>query len=108
MHWVIEAHLLTARHLFARGDTQAAVDEVDIGLLHAATCGFGLLRIELLVALARIRLAWPDAPKAIQASREALDLASHPECGYAWGARCVVGRGTDRGGTALGGTSNRH
>ena len=30
-------------------------------------------------------LAWPDAPKAIQASREALDLAAHPDCGYAWG-----------------------
>jgi tetratricopeptide (TPR) repeat protein len=48
-------------------------------------CGYGLLRIELLVALARIRLAWPDPPKAIQAAREALDLAAHPDCGYAWG-----------------------
>ncbi len=55
------------------------------GLLHAVTCGYGLLRIELLIALARIRLAWPDPPKAIQAAREALDLAAHPDCGYAWG-----------------------
>jgi len=85
MQYIIEAHLLTARHLLARGDTQAALGEADTGLLHAVACGYGLLRIELLVALARIRLAWPDPPKAIQAAREALDLAAHPDCGYAWG-----------------------
>jgi len=85
MEYIIEAHLLTARHLLARGDTQAALGEAETGLLHAVACGFGLLRIELLVALARIRLAWPDPPKAIQAAREALDLAAHPDCGYAWG-----------------------
>jgi tetratricopeptide (TPR) repeat protein len=85
MQWIIEAHLLAARHLLARGDTQAALGEAETGLLHAVACGYGLLRIELLVALARIRLVWPDAPKAIQASREALDLAAHPDCGYAWG-----------------------
>ena len=39
----------------------------------------------MLVALARIRLAWPDPPKAIQAAREGLDLATAPECQYAWG-----------------------
>jgi len=85
MEHIIEAHLLAARHLLARGDTQAALGEAETGLLHAVTCGYGLLRIELLVALARIRLAWPDPPKAIQAAREALDLAAHPDCGYAWG-----------------------
>jgi tetratricopeptide (TPR) repeat protein len=85
MEYIIEAHLLAARHLLARGDTQAALGEAETGLLHAVACGFGLLRIELLVALARIRLAWPDPPKAIQAAREALDLAAHPDCGYAWG-----------------------
>jgi tetratricopeptide (TPR) repeat protein len=85
MEWIIEAHLLTARHLLARGDIQAALGEAETGLLHAVACGFGLLRIELLVTLARIRLAWPDPPKAIQAAREALDLATHPDCGYAWG-----------------------
>jgi tetratricopeptide (TPR) repeat protein len=85
MEWIIEAHLLAARHLLARGDAQAALGEAETGLLHAVACGFGLLRIELLVALARIRLAWPDPPKAIQAAREALDLAAHPDCGYAWG-----------------------
>lgn len=85
MEWIIEAHLLTAHHFLARGDTQAALGETESGLLHAVACGYGLLRIELLVALARIRLAWPDPPKAIQAAREALDLAAHPDCGYAWG-----------------------
>jgi hypothetical protein len=85
MQWIIEAHLLSARHFLACGDTQAALGEAETGLLHAVACGYGLLRIELLVALARIRLAWPDASKAIQASREALDLAAHPDCGYAWG-----------------------
>ena len=85
MEHIVEAHLLTARHLLARGDTQGALGEAETGLLHAVACGFGLLRIELLVALARIRLAWPDPPKAIQAAREALDLAAHPDCGYAWG-----------------------
>jgi tetratricopeptide (TPR) repeat protein len=86
MQYIIEAHLISARHLLARGDTQAALGEAETGLLHAVTCGYGLLRIELLIALARIRLAWPDPPKAIQAAREALDLAAHPDCGYAWGA----------------------
>jgi tetratricopeptide (TPR) repeat protein len=82
---IIEAHLLTALHLLASGDPQAALGEVETGLLHAVSCGYGLLRIELLVAMARIRLAWPDPRKAIRAARKALDLAAHPECRYAWG-----------------------
>jgi tetratricopeptide (TPR) repeat protein len=85
MAYIIEAYLLAARHLLARGDTQAALGEAETGLLHAVTCGYGLLRIELLVALARIRLAWPDPPKAIKSAREALDLATHANCQYAWG-----------------------
>src|SRR5262249_41954335 len=85
MQFIIEAHLIASRHLLARGDTQASLGEAETGLLHAVTCGFELLRIELLVTLAGIRLAWPDPPKSIQASREALDLSAHPDCGYAWG-----------------------
>jgi tetratricopeptide (TPR) repeat protein len=85
MERIIEAHLLAARHQLARGDIQAALGEAETGLLHAATCGYRLLQIELLVALARIRLAWPDPAKAIQSAREALDLATRPECQYAWG-----------------------
>ena len=37
------------------------------------------------ITLARIRLGWPDPLKAIQAAREALGLATHPDCQYAWG-----------------------
>jgi tetratricopeptide (TPR) repeat protein len=85
MEFIITAHLLAARHSLATGDNQAALAEAELGLLHAETCGYGLLRIELLVALARIRLAWPDPPAAIQAARLALDLATAPACGYAWG-----------------------
>jgi len=69
---------LSARHFLISGDPQAALGEAETGLLHAVSCRFGLLHIELLVVLARIRLAWPDPPKAIQAAREALDLATHP------------------------------
>jgi tetratricopeptide (TPR) repeat protein len=85
MEWIITAHLLAARHALAIGDNQAALAEVKLGLLHAETCGFGLLRIELLIALARLRLAWPDPPAAIQAARQAMDLAAAPTCGFAWG-----------------------
>jgi tetratricopeptide (TPR) repeat protein len=85
MEYIVQAHLLTAQHLLASGDPQSALGEAEVGLLHSVACGYGLLRIELLVTMARIRLAWPDPPKAIQAAREALDLASHPECLYAWG-----------------------
>jgi hypothetical protein len=85
MALIIEAHLLTARHFLASGAAQTALGEAETGLLHAVSCGYVLLRIELLVALARIRLAWPDPPTAVQAAREALDLATHPDCLYAWG-----------------------
>ena len=85
MEYIIEAHLLTARYLLAKGDPHSALGEAEAGLLHAVSCGYGLLRIELLVAVARIGLAWPDPPKAIQAAREALDLAADPNCQYAWG-----------------------
>ena len=85
MAQIVEGYLLSARRSHALGDQQGAFDAAETGLLHAVSCGFCLLRIELLVAMARIRLAWPDPPKAIQAAREALDLASHPDCQYAWG-----------------------
>ncbi|MFM7549409.1 MAG: hypothetical protein ACKO8I_11195, partial [Cyanobacteriota bacterium] len=85
MEWIITAHLLAAQHSLAMGDNQAALAEAELGLLHAESCGYGLLRIELLIAIARTRLAWPDPPAAIQAARQALDLAAAPTCGYAWG-----------------------
>jgi tetratricopeptide (TPR) repeat protein len=85
LHLIIEAHLLVARHLLSRGDPQGALSEAETGLIHASACAYRLLHIELLVTLARIQLAWPDPPKAIQAAREALDLSTHPDSQYAWG-----------------------
>jgi hypothetical protein len=67
------------------GDLQTALGEAEAGLLDAISCGYGLLRIELSVALSRIRLAWPDPPRAMQAARGALDLAPHPDCQYTCG-----------------------
>jgi hypothetical protein len=64
---------------------QAAVSEAETGLLHAVSCGYRLLHIELLVVLARIYLAWPDPMKAAQAAREALVLSVDADCRYAWG-----------------------
>lgn len=83
--WIIEAHGLSARHLLTLGDLQGALSEAEAGLLHAVSCGYRLLRIELLIALARISLDWPDPPRAIQAAREALDLSTDSACQYAWG-----------------------
>ena len=96
MDCIIEAHLLSARRLLGSGDSQAALAEAEAGLLHAVSCGYRLLRIELLVALARIRLVWPDPPKAIQAAREAIDLATHADCQYAWARRTPRRSGAKR------------
>ncbi|MCC7377013.1 MAG: DUF4062 domain-containing protein [Verrucomicrobiales bacterium] len=85
MIYIIEAHLLTGRYLLSKGETQAAAGEVEAGLIHAVACEYRLLQIELMVTMARVRLAWPDPPQAIQAARQALDLATAPECGFAWG-----------------------
>jgi tetratricopeptide (TPR) repeat protein len=85
MQLIIETHLLMALQFFSTGDLQSALAEAENGLLQAISCGYGLLRIELLVALSRIRLAWPDPPRAIQAARQALDLTTDPDCLYAWG-----------------------
>ena len=82
---IIEAHLLTARHSLATGDVQSGIAEAESGLLHAVTAGYGLLRIELLIALARLRLKASDAAGARTAAREALDLAAHVDCQFAWG-----------------------
>ncbi len=85
MRLIIEARDVAALHLLASGDLQGALGEAETGRQHAISCGYGLLHIELLVTLARIRLAWPDSATAVQAAREALDLASHEDCRYAWG-----------------------
>jgi tetratricopeptide (TPR) repeat protein len=85
MDMAIEGHWIAADLARRRGDLQGARDEALTGLNHAEACGYGLRRIELLVLLARIHLPWPDAHVALQRARDALDLATAPECGYAWG-----------------------
>ena len=85
MEWIIEAHLLSARHALARQDLSTALAEAEDGLRQARLCGYRLKEIELLVTFSAIRRAWPDAQAALVAARQALDLATAPDCGYAWG-----------------------
>jgi tetratricopeptide (TPR) repeat protein len=85
MGLIVEAHDLAARAALARGDLPTARAETHDGLRQARLCGYRLLHIELLTTLSAIELAWPDANKALAAAREALDLATAPECKDAWG-----------------------
>ena len=85
MELITTAYLLEAQYCLAFGDRQAALSEAELGLLNAESCSYGLLRVELLITLARVHLAWPDLPSAIQAARQAFEFATAPECGYAWG-----------------------
>jgi len=85
MQYIVEAHLLTALHLLASGDPQGALGEAEVGLLPATSCGYGLLRIELLIARARIYLVWPDVERAQRAARDAFELSVHSAYRYAWG-----------------------
>ena len=85
MELAIAGHWIAGDLSRRRGDLQGSRDEALTGLNHAEACGYGLLRIELFVLLSRIHLAWPDARVALQHARHALDLATVPECGYAWG-----------------------
>jgi hypothetical protein len=85
MQWILEAHDLAARAALTRGDLPGARAEADDGLRQARLCGYQLRQIELLVTMSAIDLAWPDADRALATAREALDLATAPECRYAWG-----------------------
>ena len=85
MQWIIEAHLLSARHALTQPDLTTALAEAEDGLRQACLCGYRLKEIELLVTLSAIHLAWPDPAQALAAARQALDAATAPECGYAWG-----------------------
>ena len=85
MQWIIEAHLLSARHALAQPDLATALAEAEDGLRQARLCGYRLMEIELLVTLSAIHLAWPDPAQALAAARQALDTATAPDCGDAWG-----------------------
>jgi hypothetical protein len=64
---------------------EAALREADSGLLHAVSCTYAVHCIDLLIVLSQIHLTWPNPAKVIQAAREALDLATHPDSQYNWG-----------------------
>ncbi|MBT9558056.1 MAG: DUF4062 domain-containing protein [Myxococcales bacterium] len=85
MSLIIEAHALAARAALARGDLTTALSEATDGARLAQTTGFRLLEIENLLALSAVHLALPNPNAALTTAREALDLATAPECGYAWG-----------------------
>jgi hypothetical protein len=55
------------------------------GLNQGEGCGFGHKAIELLLQLAKIHLAIPNARAALRYARQALDRPGHPDCCYAWG-----------------------
>ena len=85
LQWIIEAHTLAAQHALSQADLAGACAEAEDGLRQARLCGYRLLEIELGVTLSAIHLAWPDAAAALVAARQALDLSTAPDCGYAWG-----------------------
>src|SRR5262249_36739748 len=77
---ILEAHELAAHAALARGDLLSARAEADDGLRQARLCGYRLRQIELLVTMSAIDLVWPVANRALATAREALDLATAPEC----------------------------
>ena len=85
MPWIIEAHLLSARHALVQPDLATALAEAEDGLRQARLCGYRLMEIELLITLSAIHLAWPDPAQALAVARQALDASTAPDCGYAWG-----------------------
>lgn len=85
LEMVIEAHWISGDLARRHGDLPGARAEALAGVNHAEASGYRLLHIELLVLLARIHLAWPDAHAALQYARQALELATAVDCRYAWG-----------------------
>jgi tetratricopeptide (TPR) repeat protein len=85
MECILRAHILAAEIAYCSGDFPAALAEAATGLNHAEGCGFGKFAIDLLLQLAKIHLAIPDARAALRYARQALDRSEHPDCCYAWG-----------------------
>ncbi|MFC2140678.1 DUF4062 domain-containing protein [Acidobacteriota bacterium] len=85
MDVIIRAYILAAKIAFCSGDFPAALAEATTGLNQAEGCGFGKFAIDLLLQLAKIHLAIPDARAALRYARQALDRSKHPDCCYAWG-----------------------
>ncbi|MCP4608376.1 MAG: DUF4062 domain-containing protein [Planctomycetes bacterium] len=85
MECIIRAHILAAEIAYCSGDYPGALSEATIGLNHAESCGYGRFAIDLLLQLAKINLAIPDARTALGNARKALDRSEHRDCRYAWG-----------------------
>jgi hypothetical protein len=78
-------HLVRARIAMRSRDAAVARNAVDEGLHLARRCGLGLYQIELLAVNAELLLSESQAVAAEQSAREALRLASSPECQFRWG-----------------------
>jgi tetratricopeptide (TPR) repeat protein len=85
MDCLIRAHILAAEIAYCAGDFPGALTEATTGLNHAKSCGYGRFAIDLLLLLAKINLAIPDARAALGNARKALDRSRHKDCRYAWG-----------------------
>jgi hypothetical protein len=79
-------HLVRARAARSAGEPEAARHAVTEGIHLARQCGLGLYQVELLCEQAEQSLAAGDAAAAEAAAREALELASSPDCQFAGGA----------------------
>ena len=78
-------HLVRARIAFRAQDFQAAQLAVKEGLHLARRCGLRLYLVELLSLRAELFLNEPQPSAAEKVAREALALASAPECQFQWG-----------------------
>ncbi len=85
MEVILRAHILAAEIAYCSGDFPAALSEAATGLNQAEGCGFGWFAIDLLLQLAKIHLAIPDARAALRYARQALDRSGNPDCCCAWG-----------------------
>lgn len=82
---VLLAHEVAALIALAENDPTTARDESEEGIAVADTHGFGIAAISLRLAASQAAFALADTGRSLQLAREALDLATDPECGYAWG-----------------------
>jgi hypothetical protein len=94
-HWILHSgsvehlclmHLVRARLERLAGDGGLAQRAVEEGLHLARQCGLGLYHVELLCEQVQGLIGKHEAAQAESLAREALRLASHAECQFAWGA----------------------
>lgn len=82
---VLWARLFGARLARDLRNLPTALDEASEGLRVADSCGYGLLRVDLLVLLADLALAQGDTEEALKLADRALGFAESHECAYFWG-----------------------